>query len=88
MESRYLALLPLLIVGLVSIYAGISGTLGYRRQTYIFPHYYSGGINYASIPGGIMCLLWAFAVIVSLFGAMGKYPCNSCTRIWATWPFV
>jgi hypothetical protein len=65
MGSQILAFLLLIIVGLISIYAGISGTCGYRRQTYIFPHYYSGGINYASLPGGIMCLLWAFAMMMS-----------------------
>ncbi len=48
-------------VGIYSVYLGISGTLGYRRLTYIFPMYYSGGINYASIPMGIMAIIWAFA---------------------------
>ena len=47
--------------GIYSVYLGISGKLGYRRLTYIFPMYYSGGINYASIPMGIMAIIWAFA---------------------------
>ncbi len=66
MDTERLALLLLLGVGLGSIYLGVSGTLGYRRQTYILPHYYSGGINYASLPGGIACILWAVIVIIPL----------------------
>ncbi len=52
--------LTLLSAGMYSIYLGASGTLGYRRLTYILPNYQSGGINYASIPMGIMMVVWAF----------------------------
>lgn len=66
MDSDHLAILGLIVVGLGSIYLGVSGTLGYRRQTYILPHYYSGGINYTSLPGGIACLLWAILGLIQL----------------------
>ena len=66
MDSDNLAFLSLIIVAMISIYAGVSGTLGYRRQTYILPHYYSGGINYASLPGGVACLFWAIMGIIPL----------------------
>lgn len=53
-------------VGSFAIYLGVSGLLGYRRQEYIFPHYYSGGINYASIPLGTMGIIWAFLAVLKL----------------------
>ena len=64
--SREMAGLSLLLVGFFSVCLGISGTLGYRRQTYILPNYYSGGINYASLPCGVMSLLWGVMVAVPL----------------------
>ncbi len=60
MRSVFL-FMGLLSVGCISIWIGISCLLGHRRFDYIFPHYYSGGINYASIPLGIMGIIWAFA---------------------------
>lgn len=51
----------LLAIGVFLIYTGLAGYMGRRRLEYIFPHYYSSGINYASIPLGITVLIWAFA---------------------------
>lgn len=62
-----LLFIGLLCIGSSSIWVGVRCLLGYRRFEYIFPHYYSGGINYASIPLGIMAIIWAiaFGLIVS-----------------------
>ncbi len=54
----------LIIVGVWLVYLGISGLLGYRRYAYIFPFsygYVTGGVNYGSVPLGIMSLMWALA---------------------------
>jgi hypothetical protein len=61
----------LLCVGSISIGIGISCLLGYRRFEYIFPHYYSSGITYASIPLGIMAIIWAFAFGLALSEGVG-----------------
>ncbi len=65
MDSDRFGLLFLIVAGLGLIYIGISGTLGYRRQAYILPQYYSGA-NYSSLPGGIACLLWAIPGLIPL----------------------
>jgi hypothetical protein len=57
MISNLVPIAFLLLIGLSSLLLGITGVLGYRRYTYIFPFYYSGGLNYASIPWGITFLL-------------------------------
>ncbi len=51
------ALSFMLLLGSSLIYLGISGVFGYRRDTYIFPSYLSGGVNYAALPGGTAFLL-------------------------------
>ncbi len=51
-------------IGILMICVGMSGLLGYRRHAYIFPFsygYVTGGVNYGSIPLGIMSLIWALA---------------------------
>ena len=60
----YLLIVVLVIIGVWLIYVGGSGLLGYRRYAYIFPSsygYVTGGVNYGSIPLGIMSLIWALA---------------------------
>ncbi len=54
--------------GVLLLYLGVSGYLGYRRRSYIQWYYYgyvTGGINYGSIPLGIMSIMWAFIFTVS-----------------------
>jgi hypothetical protein len=58
-------------VGVVLIGVGISIFQGYRRFDYIFPHYYSGAANYASIPLGIMLLMWAFLAVLNVSDNVG-----------------
>ena len=70
MRSMFI-FIGLLCVGSVSIWIGTSCLLGHRRFEYISPHYYSGGINYASIPLGIMGVIWAFAFGLSLPESVG-----------------
>ena len=56
----------MLIFGLISIGIGISIYRGYRRYEYIYPYYYSGAANYASIPFGIMFLMWGILSILKV----------------------
>jgi len=61
MESVFLFVI-LFASGTILLYLGISGVLGYRRRSYILWYHYgyvSGGINYSSIPLGVMFLIWA-----------------------------
>ena len=51
------ALSVMFLIGSSLIYLGVSGVFGHRRDTYIFPSYLSGGVNYASLPGGTAFLL-------------------------------
>jgi hypothetical protein len=60
------AIFLLFFVGILSIYLGLSGSLGHRRLTYILPNYYSSGINYASIPGGVFLLLLGVVILFPL----------------------
>lgn len=63
------ALLWLLAAGVGLIYAGVSGLLGYRRRAYIYPFeygYVTSGVNYGSIPLGIMATSWAILLILPL----------------------
>ena len=53
-------------IGFYSIWSGIRIISGKSRLAYIFPHYYSGAINYASIPIGITAILWGFIAILPL----------------------
>ena len=61
----------MLTLGLISIGIGTSLLTGSRRFEYIYPHYYSGGIKYASIPGGIMFLIWGASALLQVTDNIG-----------------
>lgn len=55
--------------GIVLVYIGLSGLLGYRRRAYIFQFeygYVTSGVNYGSIPLGIMGISWAILLVTPL----------------------
>ena len=63
----------MLAVGIISIWLGINILQGHRRYDYIYPHYYSGAINYASIPLGTMSLILAFIAALKVTDTLGLF---------------
>jgi hypothetical protein len=69
MNEYYIVVTIMFGFGIVSIYVGFRGLLGFQRKSYILPYefgYVGSGVSYSMIPLGVAICMWSVFLVLPI----------------------